>query len=456
MDKKQNPANYFGQFGRDFLVMSGVFATVLGALWIAGFMDGQGFAIGLAAGGIAAFLYSLARRFFGVARAAKDSHEAPQVRQAGEGALRSKLSVVRALNQPALMVVSGIIKGRNLAADTVFKLPLGRPDLSVASLRDPTLLSAIDRVQREGGHIACELQPAGRQDEFWHVDITALGAEPEEDGLLLVLTDLKPVRLAERARADFLANASHELRTPLTSIGGFIETMKGPAKDDKDSWPRFIAIMDEQTRHMRDLIADLLSLSRIELSEHVLPETEIDLGLLAEEAVEALGHVVEKRGIAIKVEKPARSLYILGDASEVKQVIGNLLSNAMKYAPDNSNIELALGWSETAADAQQQAARTWDHAGRVSLRLPQSNSSACVWLRVRDYGPGIPQEHLTRLGERFYRVDGSRGGPIEGTGLGLAIVKHIMGRHRGGFAVESIFGEGASFSVWFAQADSIS
>ena len=106
MVKKQDPANSFGLFGRDFLVMSGVFATVLGALWIAGFMDGQGFAIGLAAGGIATFLYYLARRFFGAVRVAKDNDEAPQVRQAGEGALRSKLSVVRALNQPALMAVS--------------------------------------------------------------------------------------------------------------------------------------------------------------------------------------------------------------------------------------------------------------------------------------------------------------------------------------------------------------
>ena len=209
--------------------------------------------------------------------------------------------------------------------------------------------------------------------------------------------------------------------------------------------------MDEQTRHMRELIGDLLSLSRIELSGHLMPDTELDFGLLVEEAVEALSHAAAQRRVSIRIEKSDDRLRILGDAGEVKQVVGNLLSNAMKYARDDSTIDLSIGRSASFRLAKNDAARQWRGADRVSFRVPQNMRGASVWLRVRDNGVGIEQKHLARLGERFYRADGSRGGPIEGTGLGLAIVKHIMARHRGGFAVESVFGEGAAFSVWFAE-----
>lgn len=451
MRKKQDRLGYLSVLRRDVAILLGIFALVLVVLWLARMIYFPGLAVGLVASASAALIYYKMRDMNWSANVPDIEAVDDYVEDGGKISLQSKLSIVEALTQPALMVVAGTIRGRNSAADDLFNLPVDRSGLSIASLRDPDLLSAIERVLSEGGHARCEIQPSRQQDEFWNVDITGLGANPSEDGVLLVLTDLKPLRLAERARADFLANASHELRTPLTSIGGFIETMKGPAKDDIESWPRFIDIMDEQTNHMRDLIGDLLSLSRIELSGHLMPETVLDLGSLSEQVVEALAHTVSQRGVSVAVKKPDQNLRIIGDTGEVKQVIGNLLGNAMKYAPDHSNIDIEIGASGSFAEAQAKAARHWEGADRVTLRLPQSDLGASVWLRVRDNGPGIEQKHLARLGERFFRVDGSRGGPIEGTGLGLAIVKHIMARHRGGFAVESVVGEGAAFSVWFAE-----
>jgi len=204
--------------------------------------------------------------------------------------------LLQALNQPALLLSEKHIRASNQAARHIFRLPEGQTELAVASLRNPTLLGAIDKVLAEGGSAACEIQPARTPGDYWLADVTALGENPRQNGMLLVMTDQKPIRLAQRSRSDFLANASHELRTPLTSIAGFIETMKGPAKDDLAAWPRFIDIMDEQTRHMRELIKDLLSLSRIELSEHLLPNTELDLALAATEALDALHHVGAERG----------------------------------------------------------------------------------------------------------------------------------------------------------------
>lgn len=366
-----------------------------------------------------------------------------------KSAFEIEKTLLQALNQPALLIYDDQIKAGNAAALKLFHLPADQGSFSAASLRDPELLSAIEQVVQSGGHMTCEIQPARNAGEYWRADITALGDTPQKDGVLLVMTDQKPVRLAQQARADFLANASHELRTPLTSIAGFIETMKGPASDDLASWPRFIDIMDEQTRHMRDLIGDLLSLSRIELSGHLLPETRLDLGVAVEETMDALQLIGAARGLTLSVKGPEGGLSIRGDEGEVKQIIRNLVGNALKYAPDDSNIEIRLGRSSSLVEAQSQAARSWAGAGRLTLLNPHERTGEAIWLQVRDKGLGIAPEHLPRLGERFYRVDGSRGGPIEGTGLGLAIVKHIMARHQGGLAVESIYGKGASFSVWF-------
>lgn len=435
---------------RDFLVLWVIFATILSGLTLAGAITIVASIFGLSLSFGFMFLYYLKRAKKMRSQVAGERAKRAEIsKEAANARLLAKRSLLDALGLPALIIQEGQIRACNRQAAQLFNLPIGQAQGPVASLRHPGLLAACEEVMVLGGTAECEWQPARTPSDFWHADITALGVDPRMEGMLIVLTDQKPIRQAQQARADFLANASHELRTPLTSISGFIETMKGVAKDDLKAWPRFIDIMDEQTRHMKDLIGDLLSLSRIELSGHLVPDTKLDLGVTVEETLAALQHIGQARGLVLVFEKPARALFIMGDEGELKQVVRNLVGNAMKYAPENTNITLTLGSSNSLEDAQTHAARSWTGAGRVTLRAHEQKEGPAVWFQVRDSGQGVSQEHLPRLGERFFRVDDSRGGPIEGTGLGLAIVKHIVARHRGGFAVESQYGEGAVFSVWF-------
>jgi len=457
MQNKSDDMVYIRQIQRDFFVLWVFFAGLTIMLGFSGAM-GLGSALSLIAiSFILTLLYTVRRaaklRVLLAERANRSAIEEEMSQNDAEPLLLSKQNVLDAFGQPALIIEAGRIRVCNQRAAELFNLSEGQESGPMASLRHPGLLSACEHVMTTGGHAEFEWEPARNRNEYWRADITALGLSPIVDGILLVMTDQQPVRKAEQARADFLANASHELRTPLTSISGFIETMKGPAKDDLAVWPRFIDIMDEQTRHMKDLIGDLLSLSRIELSGHLLPDTELDLGVAVEQVLEALGHIGQAQDLELVLEKPETPLIIMGDEGELKQVVRNLVGNAMKYAPAKTQIKIALGHTASLDEAQAQAARSWAGAGRITLRSPEQKPGPAIWLQVRDDGPGIKREHLPRLGERFFRVDDSRGGEIEGTGLGLAIVKHIVARHRGGFAVESRYGHGTAFSVWFSGID---
>jgi len=457
MQNKSDDSVYIKQIWRDFFVLWLLFVTLLIVFGLGGAMRPASALTAIAISFAVTVLYAF-RRIKALRRLVAESFGQPDfadeaVKNDAELAVLAKQNVLDAFGQPALIVEAGRIQVRNRRAAELFSLSEGQENGPMAALRHPALLAACEHVMATGGRAECEWEPARNRNEYWRADITALGLDPLVDGILLVMTDQQPVRKAEQARADFLANASHELRTPLTSISGFIETMKGPAKDDQAVWPRFIDIMDEQTRHMKDLIGDLLSLSRIELSGHVLPDTVLNLVPAVEVVLESLRHIGKAQGLELVLEKPERPLNILGDEGELKQVVRNLVGNAMKYAPENTQIKLTLGHSSSLDEAHAQAARSWAGAGRMTLRSPEQKPGPAIWLQVRDEGPGIKREYLPRLGERFFRVDDSRGGKIEGTGLGLAIVKHIVARHRGGLAVESRFGHGAAFSAWFSGVD---
>jgi len=320
--------------------------------------------------------------------------------------------------------------------------------LANAALRHPQLLDAIDRVSQTAAAEQIEMQVSSAS-ETW---LAHIQAGPDPQSVLVVFEDRTAVRRAEQARADFMANASHELRTPLTSISGFIETMLGPAKDDKDSWDRFLGIMDQETKRMDRLVDDLLALSRIEFSEHRAPSTKVDMTALTQRAVQTFDQAKSGQPGRISLTMPETAIKVIADSEEIFQVVQNFCSNAMKYG-DGGEIKVFLGASETMSAAENLAGRQTQDATRATLLAPRASTEvpAC-WLRVENTGQGISKTHLPRLGERFYRVDPSRGGNIKGTGLGLAIVKHIMARHRGGLAVESVKGEGAAFGIWLPLA----
>ncbi|KCZ92718.1 sensor histidine kinase [Hyphomonas johnsonii] len=361
--------------------------------------------------------------------------------------------VLQALPLPALEVdLEGRITGFNPPADMILHLEGRYKPHASAVIRSPALLSAIERTAKgeEAGIMSVEVNSG--PDETWRANVSLLQGTGHT---LVMLEDLTPVRRAARARSDFLANASHELRTPLTALSGFIETMRGPAKDDKASWDRFLDIMAGESERMSRLIADLLSLSRIEFSEHIAPSEREDFTRIVRDAAEALQPIADDRSITLDIRGDAAALPVIAHRDEVVQVVENLLTNALKYSSAGGRVTVSYGDAASMADARGMAGQAWPESDRMTL-LPAGGRPGVpdpsVWLRIEDQGPGIEREHLPRLGERFYRADQSRGGKITGTGLGLAIVKHIMAHHRGGLSVETRMGEGSAFGIWMPAA----
>lgn len=337
------------------------------------------------------------------------------------------------------------IERANAAARSLFR-PAATPALLVSVLRDPEVLSAVDEALFGGVEASCAFTSGAAQERVFQAVVRPL--EPEADGLrraVLLFRDETDLRRAERTRADFLANASHELRTPLASLSGFIETLRGHARDDREAQDRFLGIMQNQADRMGRLIDDLLSLSRIELNEHVAPQGKVDLALAASDVVDALGPQAARRGVRIEaaLAPPGRTL-VCGDRDQLVQVIQNLTDNAVKYAPEGGVVRLTVGGP---ADRDAALAPVLADAARLTLVNPDTSPGAYAVVQVRDQGPGLDREHLPRLAERFYRVEGQKSGERPGTGLGLSIVKHIVNRHRGLLSVESAPGQGAVFTV---------
>jgi two-component system, OmpR family, phosphate regulon sensor histidine kinase PhoR len=298
-------------------------------------------------------------------------------------------------------------------------LRLGEP-FSLA-WRTPSLLAAMRSVAANGTPQRAEFSDRVPAERWYDVSIArmhAAAASPDGAILLMVFHDLTPLRRSEEMRADFVANASHELRTPLASLLGFIETLQGKARDDATARERFLDMMHAQARRMTRLIDDLLSLSRIELKEHVRPDGQVELLAVVRQVADVMQTLARDRGVEIRMDLTGGPIYVRGDRDELIRVFENLVENALKYAASGKRIDLAAAANN----------------GEVNVL-------------VRDYGPGIAPEHLPRLTERFYRVDAVHSRSEGGTGLGLALVKHILNHHGGRLSIASAPGEGATFKV---------
>lgn len=262
--------------------------------------------------------------------------------------------------------------------------------------------------------------------ERWHlVSIQPLDTgTAAEDGFVMHFRDLAELRRSERMRSDFIANASHELRTPLASLTGFIETLAGPAREDAPARDRFLAIMQQQAERMSRLIDDLLSLSRFETALGRSAYGEVDLADVLTHVVGTMQPMARTHDVTISYDATmqARHALVHGGRDELIQMFSNLIENAIKYGGPGKKVDVLM-------DAT-------------------SLGGLSAWtIEVRDYGPGIADEHIPRLTERFYRVDVDSSRGKQGTGLGLAIVKHLVTRHEGRLTIRSKLGEGAQFIV---------
>ncbi|HQZ11961.1 MAG TPA: ATP-binding protein [Devosia sp.] len=331
-----------------------------------------------------------------------------------------------ALPDPCLILNErSIVTYRNSPAEAQF--PGIAPGAPIAlSMRAPAMLSAIEAARATGAPQAVELHQT-LPTETWHrATVAPLVAGKGDGHLIITLRSLTDEKRLEALRTDFVANASHELRTPLTSLLGFIDTLLGPAQKDPEAQQKFLGIMRNQAVRMSKLIEDLLSLSRIEMRQHLRPTGTVDLGLLLREVREGLSGQAGEAGVTVEIALPEAPVTVTGDRDELYEVFENLTDNAIKYGAKGGKVDIAL-------------AAVSNRPGFGAL------------VSVTDYGDGVEAEHVPRLTERFYRVDVESSRRKKGTGLGLAIVKHIINRHRGQMSIRSRPGHGTRVEVLLAS-----
>ena len=351
-------------------------------------------------------------------------------------ALAANEAILQSLPEPLLLLDEAhVVTFANAAARAVLGLkPVGK-DL-VAVLRAPAVLGALEAAAAGEDPPEVTVELSGETPRTFAARFQALDRTESSGGTtVLVLHDISEMWRTERLRADFVANASHEIRTPLSTLVGAVETMQGPARDDPEARDKFLAMMQDQAGRIKSLVDDLLSLSRIERSEHDAPSATVELANVLELARGSLDWKAEERSVSVDLDIPADDIAVIGDPDDLRQLFENLIDNAIKYGRGDGTV--SIGVRAVAADTLVDG---WRARGPA------------VAVAVRDNGPGIPLEHLPRLTERFYRVDKARSRRMGGTGLGLAIVKHLVSRHRGTMTIESEPGRGSCFTVFLNRA----
>lgn len=294
---------------------------------------------------------------------------------------------------------------KKLAASTI---SVGTP--LIRAVRDPDFLRVVGDVldQQKPQSVTLFSVASGRT-------FGMTSAPLPDGGAVCVLRDNTAIARVERTRRDFIANVSHELRTPLTSLLGYTETLIDESFDSKAR--EFLEIIRRNAQRMSRLTEDLLTLARVESGEDRLQEIPVSSQELLKDAQVSFSELARNKGVTIEIAD-SRDLEVVADKEAIHQVFANLIDNALKYASGSTTIQIG-------AD---------ERGGELEFY-------------VRDFGPGIPSEHLPRLFERFYRVDKARSREAGGTGLGLAIVKHIVLNHGGRAGVNSELGHGSVF--WF-------
>lgn len=324
--------------------------------------------------------------------------------------------MIARLNPAAVALFGGNMEGRH-----VFTV-----------LRQPNVIDCIaDTFRTATAHETRYHAKDATQESIYRVICAPVGAGPPAQ-VLASFEDVTPLETAGQMRRDFVANVSHELRTPLTAILGFIETLRGPARDDAAARERFLSTMAREAERMNRLVDDLLSLSRVETEERVRPTALQDLPEIVLSVCHGLRPIADDLGVSIEVVAATALPMVQGDADQLRQVFTNLIENALKYGGEGKRVQIAFA---------------------TVPRDPLLGKRA-IAVTVQDFGRGIDSIHIHRLTERFYRADDHRSQKLGGTGLGLAIVKHILNRHRGRLKIESDIGQGSRFTVLLPQPGS--
>lgn len=307
-------------------------------------------------------------------------------------------------------------------------IPDANPGSHVSAfIRSPTFLAAIEEAINNSTSKTLEFEvqsPQFRQLEANIFFISNENFSNSFDDIFVKLSDISENIRVEKMRTDFVANASHELRTPLSSIIGYLETLKGNAKNDESAKELFLSLMDKQAKKMDRLIEDLMSLSRLEIQENSPIPTDCSLQDIIEEIVNSLKPFAKKHKVSVNNKVSKKFNPIKGDESQLRQLYSNLIENGIKYSGKGSEV--------TISEARQKVKNM-------------------VGIEVVDDGRGIAPQYLNRLTERFFRANSNKKIEKEGTGLGLSIVKHILIRHNGRLQIESSLGKGSRFITWLPK-----
>ena len=309
------------------------------------------------------------------------------------------------------------ISAANKAAKSFYGDIIGK-NLS-SFLRAPDLLDKIEKCRDERVNEYLEFEINLPTYSFFRLTIVPLS----QKNVLIVVKDYTDVKKSEQLRSDFVANVSHELKTPLVSIKGFLETISNSAKDDPKAQEKFIKIMQEQANKMEILILDLMSLSRIEMQEHIQPDGKVDMKEIISNIQNIPNKILSNKNININFKIEDNLPFVRGDYDKLSEVVQNIYDNAIKYTKENTTIDILLKSN------------------------PEKFSNGSVFLSIKDEGIGIAKEEIHRVTERFYRSTNAKKNMIQGTGLGLAIVKHIVNQHRGELEINSRLNEGSEFII---------
>jgi two-component system phosphate regulon sensor histidine kinase PhoR len=301
-----------------------------------------------------------------------------------------------------------------------------RGKLLQQATRQPDLSRFVNESLAATGHLGAEIRLEGVETLVMQAASEPLpGSDGRLDGLLIVLDDITRLKRLESMRTDFAANVSHELRTPITNIKGYVETLQEIGYDDPPQVGHFIEIIHRNTRRLSMLVEDLLSLASLDQidSRTGLEFEDLEIGQVLGDVQGELGDTARAKQVALSVSC-GPGIRVFANRTLVHQAVANLVSNAIKYSPTGSSVEVE---------------------GRLAGDV--------VEIEVVDNGPGIPAKHLPRIFERFYRVDKARSRELGGTGLGLALVKHIALAHGGAVDAQSVVGKGSRFTIRLPLAD---
>lgn len=338
---------------------------------------------------------------------------------------RKRLNVILRSVPDVLLILesNGTIQLASSATRQYFGAGLLQGKQVFEVIRNPLFLSLMEEARRDLTPGVGELRLDYPEERYFSARVSPLSYQEKElSGYVVILHDITQLKKLEQTRKDFVANISHEIKTPITAIKGFADTLLEGALQDTEHAEKFLKIIKTNSERINGLVDDLMTISKIELGVDRIERTEVDITDAIEHVLALLRPKAAEKKLLVKTEFPAEHIKITADRNKFLQILTNLVDNSIKF-------------TET---------------GEVKIGFRIENDKP--YLYVEDTGIGIPEKHLPRIGERFYRVDTARSRKMGGTGLGLAIVKHLVKAHGWEMQIESVQEKGTKVKLWLSDA----